>query len=402
MQADPLSSYGRQALDEDDIQAVVSALRGQYLTGGPAIRAFEGALEQFTGGAHAVSCGNCTQALHLAAHALGVRPGTSVIVPSITFLATANMPRSLGADIVFSDVDPDNALMRPKDLEDALRRCPSKPVAVFPVHLAGQAADMQGLHEIAVKHGLKIIEDAAHALGTAYRAQNKNYRVGDCTFSDATVFSFHPVKHITTGEGGAVLLKEKSLAEKILRLRSHGMVRAPEHFMVKDQGFDKSGCVNSWYYEMPEFGYNYRLSDIQAALGVSQLKKLPAFLEKRMRLKACYDRLLAPYANTVKLPKVVEACSPAWHLYSVLINFSALEKSRGAVMSAMAEKGIGTQVHYIPVHEQPYYRPQNPELSLPGAAGYYARTLTLPLHVHMEEHHAEYTVQTLTEILGLR
>ncbi len=402
MQPEPLSSYGRQALDEDDIQAVVLALRGEYLTGGPVVRTFESALEQFTGGAHAISCGNCTQALHLAAHALGVRPGTSVIVPSITFLATANMPRTLGADIVFSDVDPDNALMRPKDLENALQRCPSKPVAVFPVHLAGQATDMQALHEICVKYDLKIIEDAAHALGTVYRIKEKNYRVGDCAFSDATVFSFHPVKHITTGEGGAVLVKEKSLAEKIMQLRSHGMVRMGEHLVNKDKMLDESGRVNSWYYEMPELGYNYRLSDIQAALGISQLKKLPAFLEKRAHLKKCYDNLLAPYANAIKLPKAVEACSPAWHLYSVLIDFSALEKSRALVMNVLAEKGVGTQVHYIPVHEQPYYRSQNPDLNLPGAESYYARTLTLPLHVHMEENHVEYTVQAITEILGLR
>lgn len=401
MQPDPLSTYGRQSLDEDDIQAVVTALRGQYLTGGPAIRGFEEALERYTGAPFAISCGNCTQALHLAAHALGVGSGTSVIVPSVTFLATANMPRMLGADIVFSDVDPDNGLMRPQDLEEALKRCVSKPVAVMPVHLAGQIVDIKAIHDIARQDGLKILEDAAHAVGTTYVVDGKTHHVGDCAYSDATAFSFHPVKHITSGEGGAVLVKDKTLAERIIQLRSHGMVRNPDEFKRKDKGFDENGVVNPWYYEMPEFGYNYRLTDIQAALAMSQLKKLPSFVAKRARLKARYDQLLAPYANRVKPLKIVPDCSPAWHLYTVLIDFKALGKTRAAVMKALAKKGIGTQVHYIPVHEQPYYRAKNPDLHLPGADEYYARTLTLPLHVQMEESHVERAVQTLTEILGV-
>ncbi len=402
MQVNPLSTYGCQAVDEDDIQAVVAALRGQLLTGGPAVRAFESALEQFTGAPHAVSCGNCTQALHLAAHVLGVKAGTSVIVPSITFLATANMPRLLGADIVFSDVDPDSGLMRPSDLENALRRCPSKPVAVLPVHLAGQVVDMKSISDIASEHGLKIIEDAAHALGTTYQVDKKTYRVGDCAFSDATVFSFHPVKHITTGEGGAVLTKDRGLGEKIIQLRSHGMVREAANFIARDKAFDENGQVNPWYYEMPEFGYNYRLTDIQAALGMSQLKKLPRFISRRAQVKAYYDQLLAPYTNSIRPLKVMPGCTPAWHLYPVLIDFHALGKTRASVMNALAERKIGTQVHYIPVHEQAYYRSLNPDLKLPGADEYYARTLTLPLHVHMEKNHVEHAVQTLAEILGVR
>ena len=402
MQADPLSTYGRQSLDEDDIQAVVGALRGQFLTGGPAVRGFESALEKFTGAPHVISCGNCTQALHLAAHALDVGPGTSVIVPSVTFLATANMPRMLGADIVFSDVDPDSGLMRPSDLEEAIGRCPSSPKAVIPVHLAGQIGDIKGIHDVARRNGLKIIEDAAHAIGTTYKVDGTTYKVGDCAFSDAAAFSFHPVKHITSGEGGAVLVKDKALAEKISQLRSHGMVRSPENFKRKDKGFDKDGTANPWYYEMPDFGYNYRLTDIQAALGMSQLAKLPSFIAKRAKLKARYDQLLAPYANSIQPLKTTPDCSPAWHLYTVLIDFAALGKTRGAAMNELSSKGIGTQVHYIPVHEQPYYRAQNPDLILPGADEYYARTLTLPLHMQMEESHVERAVQTLAEILNVR
>ncbi len=400
MQPDPLTTYGRQALDDDDIEAVVAALRGQYLTGGPSVRGFEEALEKFTGGPHAISCGNCTQALHLAAHALGVGPGTSVIVPAITFLATANTPRTLGADVVFSDVDPDNGLMRPADFKAALKRCHSKPVAVFPVHLAGQIVDIKAIHDIAAEQGLKIIEDAAHSVGTSYKVDGKIYRVGDSTFSDATAFSFHPVKHITTGEGGAVMVRDAALAEKIHQLRSHGMVRDSTRFTQKDMALDENGQANPWYYEMPDFGYNYRLTDIQAALGISQLKKLPDFVTKRTRLKARYDQLLAPYANNIRPLKVMPDCAPAWHLYSVLIDFKALGKSRAQVMNELSAKGIGTQVHYIPVNQQPYYRAQNPDLKLPDAEEYYARTLTLPLHVHMEETHVEGAVQTLIETLG--
>jgi UDP-4-amino-4,6-dideoxy-N-acetyl-beta-L-altrosamine transaminase len=402
MQVDPLSTYGRQSVDEDDIQAVVAALRGQFLTGGPSVQSFETALEKFTGAPHVISCGNCTQALHLAAHAFGVGPGTSVIVPSITFLSTANIPRMLGADVVFSDVDPRNGLMRPSDLEEALRRCPSPPKAVMPVHLAGQVGDIKAIHDVARKNGLKIIEDAAHAIGTTYKIDGTTHRVGDGAFSDATAFSFHPVKNITSGEGGAVLVKDKALAEKIRQLRSHGIVRSPENFKRKDKGFDKDGTANPWYYEMPEFGYNYRLTDIQAALGMSQLAKLPAFIAKRAKLKARYDQLLAPYANNIQPLKTTADCSPAWHLYSVLIDFDTQEKTRAVVMNELSAKGIGTQVHYIPVHEQPYYRAQNPALILPGADEYYARTLSLPLHTQMEEHHVERVVQTLVEVLNVR
>lgn len=401
MLPDALTTYGRQALDDDDLQAVVEAMKGQYLTGGPAVKNFESALEKYTGGAHAISCGNCTQALHLAAHALGIGPGMSVIVPAVTFLATANAPRTLGADIVFADVDPDNGLMRPDDLADALRRCPSRPAAVFPVHLAGQVGDVKAIHDIARQHDLKIIEDAAHSVGTAYEVDGKSYKVGDCAFSDAVAFSFHPVKHITTGEGGAVLVKDHALAEKIQQLRSHGMIRTPADFSRQDMAFDDQGQVNPWYYEMPDFGYNYRLTDIQAALGISQLKKLPRFVARRAQMKAHYDRLLAPYANNIRPLKVTPACSPAWHLYSVLIDFKALGLSRATVMNALAAKGVATQVHYIPVHEQPYYKAINPNLTLPGADEYYARTLTLPLHVQMEDHHVERAVQSLCEVLGL-
>ncbi|HBR68352.1 MAG TPA: UDP-4-amino-4,6-dideoxy-N-acetyl-beta-L-altrosamine transaminase [Rhodospirillaceae bacterium] len=291
-------------------------------------------------------------------------------------------------------------MMQPEHFEAAVRRCPSRPVAVMPVHLAGQVVDMKAVHGIASRHGIKIIEDAAHAIGTVYEDGGKARRVGDCSFSDATAFSFHPVKNMTTGEGGAVLVRDAGMAAKLRRLRSHGMVREADQFVDGDAGFDKAGDANPWYYEMSVPGYNYRLTDIQAALGISQLAKLETFVETRLRLKKKYDELLFPYADIVRPVKASGNCKPAWHLYIVLIDFERLGTERSYVMKALLENGIASQVHYIPVHRQPYYKAKNPDLKLPGAEEYYARSLTLPLHVNMDEGHVERVVGTLVKILG--
>ncbi|MFN3826419.1 MAG: UDP-4-amino-4,6-dideoxy-N-acetyl-beta-L-altrosamine transaminase [Micavibrio sp.] len=396
-----LRSYGRQVLDDLDVQAVVGALKGQYLTGGPCVPEFESALQEYAGAKYAVSCGNCTQALHLSARGLGIGSRHSVIVPSITFLATANAPHSTGAEIVFSDVDPASGLMTAKNLEDALKRCTLEPYAVFPVHFAGQTVDIKSIHDLARQHGLKIVEDAAHAIGTVYQVEGKSYQVGDCAFSDAVTFSFHPVKHITTIEGGAVMMNDDAFANHVARLRAHGMVRDPQSFLNRDMAFDDEGLVNPWYYEMPDYGYNYRLTDVQAALGLSQLRKLPGFITSRMAIKCLYDELLSPYAPHIRLLKNTEGCQAAWHIYPVLIDFEALNKSRGNVMRRLAAAGIGTQVHYIPVHKQPYYRNLYGDLDLPGADSYYARTLTLPIHALMEESHVPLVVEKLVELLDL-
>lgn len=401
MLPEALSSYGRQALDDDDVAAVVAALRGPYLTGGPLAGEFEAALKAMTNARNAVACGNCTQALHLAARALGVTAEQSVIVPSITFMATANAPHSLGADIVFSDVDPESGLMTPENLEEAINRAPSKPSAVFPVHFTGQVVDIKGIHDVARRHGMKIIEDAAHAVGTTYRVDGKDFNVGDCAYSDAVTFSFHPVKHITTMEGGAVTTNDDAMGLEIARLRAHGIMREPEGFQNKAMAYDADGVLNPWYHEMQDYGYNYRLTDVQAALGVSQLKKLPAFIVRRAAIKRRYDELLAPYAPAVKLLRNTPNCNPAWHIYPVLIDFAAVGKGRARVMAELKEAGIGTQVHYIPVHKQPYYDAKYGPLTLPGAKSYYERTLTLPIHALMEEDHVPLVVEKLVEVLDL-
>lgn len=361
--------YGRQLIEEDDIDAVAEALRGDFLTTGPKIEEFEKSLCGVTGAKYAVVCNSGTAALHLAGIALGLKEGDAVIVPSLTFLATANAVRHCGAEVVFADVDPDTGLMGPEHLEDALKRCGAlKPCAVYPVHLTGQRADMQAIKRTADKKDLKIITDACHALGVA----------GDCAHENMCCFSFHPVKAVAMGEGGAVTANDKEYADKMRIMRSHGMV--------------KNETVGPWVYEMSAPGYNYRATDVQCALGLSQLKKLDRFLARRRALAVRYDGLLGDIAP-------VRVRDHAWHLYSVRVDFDGLGTGRAAVMRALCERGIGSQVHYIPVHKQPYYRARYGEIELPGAQRYYERTLSLPLFPGMKDEDVDFVAETLKEIL---
>jgi dTDP-4-amino-4,6-dideoxygalactose transaminase len=290
--------YAQHDVDEQDIEAVISILRGDYLTTGPTVLAFEKKLAEVTGSNEAISCSSGTAALHLSALALKLGPGDKVIVPSITFLATANAVRFVGAEVIFSDVDPGTGLITAKHFEKSVGDNSDQVKAVVPVHLAGQSPDMRAIASIAKDHGIKIIEDASHALGTTnIRANSTKTRVGDCNDSDITIFSFHPIKSIAAGEGGALTTRSKDLARRILLLRNHGMERTPERFMNRDLAFDASGNVNPWYYEMQEVGYNYRISDINCALGLSQLGKLHSFLDRRRKLADYYDILLKPLAS---------------------------------------------------------------------------------------------------------
>jgi UDP-4-amino-4,6-dideoxy-N-acetyl-beta-L-altrosamine transaminase len=364
--------YGRQTIEADDIAAVAEALGADFLTTGPRVEAFERAFAETVGARHAVACANGTAALHLAMLALDVKPGEVVIVPSITFLATANCARYVGADVVFADVDPESGLMTPQTLAEALARVGARRLrAVLPVHLRGDACDLPGLEALAHAAGAVLVEDAPHALGTTARFGNTTETIGDVRHSAMATFSFHPVKTIATGEGGMVTTNDAVLAERLRVLRSHGMVR-PE-------GSDP------WWYEMAEPGFNYRLPDILCALGLSQLKKLPRFAARRRALTAAYGEALAPLA-----PLVRPAARPAWsdpvlHLMTVLIDFAAAGRSRREVVDALKARGVGSQVHYIPVHRQPYYRGLYGDLDLPGAEAWYARCLSLPLYPGMAD-----------------
>lgn len=396
--------YGRQVIDADDVAAVATVLRGERLTTGPAVAAFEDAFRSAVGASAAVAVSSGTAGLHLAMLALRIEEGDGVVVPAITFLATANAARYVGAEIVFSDVDSNSGLMTPENFEDALVRAETNGIrvkAVIPVHLAGQPADMAGIARIGRKKGIHVIEDACHALGTEFTADDGvTARVGTCTYSDAAVFSCHPVKTITMGEGGVVTTNDAQLADRLRNLRNHGMTRDADHFVNSDMAFDGSGAANPWYYEMHVLGLNYRASDIHCALGLSQLGKLEKFVEKRRRLVAHYDALMGPLAPIVRPLARVAGCRPGWHLYVALIDFDAAGKTRAQVMNRLGDKGIGSQVHFIPVHLQPYYRERYGDIALPGADAYYTRCLSLPLHAGMTEDDAARVVEALAgEIL---
>jgi UDP-4-amino-4,6-dideoxy-N-acetyl-beta-L-altrosamine transaminase len=382
--------YGRQSIGEDDIAAVAEALRGEMLTTGPLVDAFERDFAAATGAAHAVACNSGTAALHLAALALDMKPGEAAIVPSVTFLATANAIRYTGAEVVFADVDAETGLLTPAALEAAITRAGSARLrAVFPVHLNGQLCDMPAIEAIARRHGLAIVEDACHALGLP--------GVGAAAHGGLACFSTHPVKAIATGEGGVVTTGDGRLAATLRRMRSHGMVREPATFENRALGFD-GDAPNPWYYEMPEPGWNYRLPDVLCALGISQLRKLEAFFARRQEIAAQYDRLLAPLAPALR--PIARTRPHGWHLYAVLVDFTALGTTRRRFMAALRGYGIGTQVHYLPVHRQPYYIRRYGEIALPGADAYYARCLSIPFFPALGDDDVARVADVLTNLVA--
>lgn len=394
----PIQPYGRHHIDDDDIAAVVEVLRGDFLTTGPVVEAFEARLAEITGARHAVVVSSGTAALHLAAIAADLGPGDVAIVPTLTFLATANAARYVGADVVFADVDADTGLLTGETFAAALAKAGSKGKAVLPVHVNGQTVDMAALSGI---ENLTVIEDACHALGGAHRGPSgEMVAVGSCAFGEMAVFSFHPVKTIAMGEGGAITTNSDDLAEMLRRTRNIGMTRDPARFEATGQAFRANGKANPWYYEMPDLGFNYRASAIHAALGLSQLGKLDQFVATRARLRRRYEQALAPLVPVVRPIPVMPACRPAWHLAVVLIDFAAAGVDRATVMDELTAIGVGAQVHYLPVHRQPYYRKLYGEIDLPGADAYYARALSLPLHVGMSEADVDAVVDALARVLG--
>jgi len=392
--------YGRPVLDDVDIEAVVEVLQGDWLTNGPMVETFEVALAQECGSNFSVTCSSGTAGLHLALMALGLGEGDAIIVPSMTFLATANAGRYVGARVIFTDVDPETGLMRPSDFIEALDRSRDRSVkAVLPVHYAGQTVDIASIQKIASDHGIWVVEDACHAIGTKYAVDRDYVPVGACRHSDLAVFSFHPVKTIATGEGGAVTTNDSALATRLRILRNHAMIRDADLFRNTDLAFDKTGAPQPWYYEMRELGFNYRLSDIHCALGLSQLKRLDSLIKRRRELAERYDAHLQALVPLVRPLARTQGCLPAWHLCVVLIDFETAGLERATLMRGLKEKGIGSQVHYVPVHRQPYYRELCPEIDLPGADVFHMRTLSLPLFTGMSEDDVDYVVAVLQEIL---
>ncbi len=399
-QAGRFLPYGRQSIDDGDMAAVEAVLRGTWLTTGPAVAAFEDAFAAKVAAPHAVAVANGTAALHLVAMALDLGPGDWAVVPTVTFLATANGNRYVGAEVAFADVDPATGLPTRETYEAAIARVPpGKLKAIYAVHLNGQCVDMDMVRDLADRHGAAVVEDACHAVGGFHLlADGTRAPVGSCARSDFAVFSLHAVKTITMGEGGVITCRDSAHADRLKRLRSHGMVRDPALFQIAPQALDSTGQPNPWYYEMPEPGFNYRATDFACALGQSQLARLDAFVAARARLVDRYrQRLpeLAPFVGTVAQ---VPWCVPAWHLFVALCDFPALGLDRAALMRRLAERGVGTQVHYLPVHRQPYYRDRYGALPLPGADAYYDRCLSLPLFVGMDESDVDHVVDALAGI----
>lgn len=394
--------YGRHWIDEDDIAAVAACLRGDWLTTGPAVDAFEAAFAAAVGARYAVACANGTAALHLAALAAGVGPDHKGVAPTMSFLASANGMRYAGAEITFADCDERTGLVTPASFAAALDRAgPAARMAVV-VHLNGQPADMPAIGRIAAERGVVLVEDACHALGSRYEGDDGALvRVGSCAHSAMAVFSLHPVKTITMGEGGVVTTNDETLWRRMRLFRSHGMVREPDGFVHGEMAYDGSGEANPWYYEMQELGYNFRVPDFACALAQSQLAKLDLFAARRQAIRNSYDDAFQNCGELLRTLPIAQETDPVLHLYPVFIDFAALGRSRAEVMRDLRTRGVGTQVHYIPIHRQPYYVARYGEVDLPGADRYYAGALSLPFYALMEPADAERAARAVKDVLGL-
>ncbi len=371
-------------------------MRSDFLTTGPVVQEFERSFADVTGAQEAIVCANGTAALHLASLAAGLDENTTVIVPSLTFLATANGPYHAGARVVFADVDAETGLMTPDTLRDAINRAGTGLRAIFPVHLNGHAADMAAIGEIARQSNCIVIEDAPHALGGSYLDGGS---IGSCTHGDMATFSLHPAKSVAMGEGGVITTNDADTAETLRRLRNHGMERDPERWQETELAWDESGDPNPWYYEMRQPGFNYRASDINCALGLSQLAKLGQFLERRRKIADRYFDAFARLGN-IACPVSPHATGQSgWHLFVLRINFDLLGQSRATLMRKLADRGVGTQVHYIPVHRQPYWRARYPDLSLPGADAYYNNCLSIPFYPAMSDEDVDYVIREILSAL---
>ncbi len=392
--------YGRQSISEADIEAVVEVLRSDYLTTGPYVDRFEADLAKAVGAKEAVVVANGTAALHIATMTYDLGAKDVVIVPSITFAASANCIAYCGAQVVFADVDPLTGLITDDSFAEALsiidRDYPDHRFAgAIPVHYAGRPVPLAYMAGVCRDREAFLIEDACHAIGTV----GPDGRTGSCQSSDMAVFSFHPVKTLTTGEGGAITTNDPALARRLRMLRSHGIERDPARLTGLGYGGDND--AGPWVYEMQALGYNYRLPDLNCALGVSQLKRLPEFMARRVALVAAYEDALAASNLPVAWQPVVADQNPTFHLFAVTIDFAALGLTRSAVMAGLKARGIGTQVHYIPVHRQPYWHKHAlGQRDLPNADRYYETTLSLPLYADMTDGDPQRVVDALGEVLN--
>lgn len=370
--------YGKQTIEQDDIQAVVDVLKSDFLTTGPKIAEFEHTVADYVGAKYAVAISNGTSALHAACFAAGIGPGDEVITTPLTFAASANCVLYCGGTPVFADVDSRTYNIDPEDIR---RKITDRTKAIIAVHLAGQPCDMDAIHSIAREHGLIVIEDGAHALGSVYKGK----KVG--SLSDMTTFSFHPVKPITTGEGGMIVTDNEEFYKKMVLFRSHGITR-DDSMMTRNDG--------PWFYQQFDLGYNYRITDIQCALGCSQMKKLDRFLARRKEIVARYNEAFAECDNIIT-PYQLSDTESGWHLYIVQVK----NCDRRQVFEAMREKGIGVNVHYIPVYMHPYYQEHGYEnVHCVNAEEIYSHIISLPLYPGLTSEQQDYVIDTLKSLCG--
>jgi len=377
--------YGRQSISEEDIAAVVDVLRSPLITQGPASDAFERTVAEYCGAEYAVAVANGTAALHLAVMALGLGPGGLLWTSPITFVASANCARYVGADVDFVDIDPDTLNMSVEALATKLQAAEKSerlPQVVVPVHFAGASCDMARIRELSERYGFKVLEDGAHAIGGRYRGEP----VGSCRYSDAATFSFHPVKIITTGEGGLVVTNDPHVAEQARLLHAHGITR--------DEGQMLGASDGPWYYQQISLGHNFRITDIQAALGISQMRRLDQLVARRNEIAAAYREAFADLP--VRCQTVPADVLSSYHLFVIELE----RHDRAAIYDRLRQRGVGSAVHYIPVHLQPYYR----ELGFapgdfPNAEAYYARAITLPLYPSMSDDDVQTVITALTELV---
>ena len=381
--------YGRQHISDDDIEAVIDVLKSDFLTQGPQVPEFEKSLTAHVGAKYALAMNSATSALHVACLALGLGKGDRLWTSPVTFVASANAGLYCGAIVDFVDIDPTTYNMCPTQLEIKLRQAEVEgnlPKVLIPVHLSGQSCDMRAIRQLCVKYGVKIIEDGSHAIGGRYLEEP----IGNCAYSDITVFSFHPVKIVTTGEGGAVLTNDAQLAERVAMYRSHGITRDPSQMTEIPHG--------SWYYEQVALGYNYRMTDIQAALGVSQMQRLDHFVSKRHEIAGRYNRLLENLPVT--LPRQLGGTYSAFHLYIIRLQLNGVKKTHKQIFEGFREKGIGVNLHYIPVHLQPYYASLGfNQGDFPEAEKYYSEAISLPIHPRLSREQQDIVIETLTSLL---
>ena len=382
--------YGQQDINQDDINAVVSVLQSVNLTQGPTIPRFEDGVKRAVGAKHAFAVNSATSALHIACLALDLGPGDWLWTTPNTFVASANCALYCGAKVDFVDIDPKTYNLSPEALEAKLieaQKAGRLPKVVVPVHLAGQPCDMAAIHALGEKFGFRIIEDASHAIGGAYKGEP----IGNCHYSDVTVFSFHPVKIITTAEGGMAVTNNDDIAKRLGLLRSHGITREPDLMSAPMEG--------PWYYEQVALGYNYRMTDLQAALGASQLTRLDEFVTRRHEIAARYDDLLAEMPLT--LPWQHPDSRSAFHLYVIRLKLDQISKSRREVFELMRSQQILVNLHYIPVHTQPYYRQFGfKDGDYPQAEKYYSEAISIPMHPSLSEEDQDFIIQTIGDVLS--